>query len=104
MPASEHQQQVLATQPATEQQQATAQGGDMPSSPHQEQVLKGQQGDQGALRQATVVEPDIEADNGVIHAIDALLVPPSVLSVLEATGGSSADEQSYERPTAEERG
>ena len=119
MPTSEHQQQVLAAEPATEERQ-TAQGGDMPSlphqeqvlrdepvgqqgtqpsaeqpqtaeesgmpsSPHQEQVLRGQQGgqDPGILREASVVEPDIEADNGVIHAVDALLVPQSMLSTLE---------------------
>ena len=28
---------------------------------------------------ATVVEPDIEADNGVIHGIDFVLLPPDVL-------------------------
>jgi uncharacterized surface protein with fasciclin (FAS1) repeats len=28
---------------------------------------------------ATVVEPDIEADNGVIHGIDLMLLPPEVL-------------------------
>lgn len=28
---------------------------------------------------ATVVEPDIEADNGVIHGIDLVLLPPEVL-------------------------
>ncbi len=28
---------------------------------------------------ATVVEPDIEADNGVIHVIDSVLLPPEVL-------------------------
>jgi uncharacterized surface protein with fasciclin (FAS1) repeats len=121
MPTSEHQQQVLAAEPATEERQ-TAQGGDMPSSPHQEQVLRdepaadqqgaqpsaeqpqtaeqsgmpssphqeqvlrGQQGGQeapGILREASVIEPDIEADNGVIHAVDALLVPQSMLSTLE---------------------
>ena len=121
MPTSEHQQQVLAAEPATEERQ-TAQGGDMPSSPHQEQVLRdepaadqqaaqagtepaqaaeesgmpssphqeqvlrGQQGgqeDAGILREASVVDPDIEADNGVIHAVDALLVPQSMLSTLE---------------------
>jgi uncharacterized surface protein with fasciclin (FAS1) repeats len=92
MPASEHQQQVLGTDPATEQQQTASQGSDMPASPHQEQVLRGQQPgergqqDTGLLRQATVIEPDIQADNGVIHAIDAVLVPQSVLSELESTG------------------
>jgi uncharacterized surface protein with fasciclin (FAS1) repeats len=28
---------------------------------------------------ATVVEPDIEADNGIIHGIDLVLLPPEVL-------------------------
>ena len=94
MPSSPHQEQVLRDEPAAEQQGTqpsaeqpqTAEDSDMPSSPHQEQVLRGQQDgeeDQGILREATVVEPDIEADNGVIHAIDALLVPQAMLSTLE---------------------
>jgi uncharacterized surface protein with fasciclin (FAS1) repeats len=86
MPSSPHQQQALATDPATGQQ-PTAQQGGMPASPHQEQVLQGeQQGeqqDQGIVRAATVIEPDIQADNGVIHAVDAVLIPESVLSMLE---------------------
>jgi hypothetical protein len=73
----------------------------MPSSPHQEQVLKGQQpGEQqggqqgsGVLREATVVEPDIQADNGVIHGIDAVLIPQSVRSMIETTGNQQGDEQ-----------
>jgi uncharacterized surface protein with fasciclin (FAS1) repeats len=104
MPATEHQQQVLREEPATEQQQTAPQAGDVPSSPHQEQVLRGEQPgeqqsgqqqmagqsgsqqDTGMLREATVIEPDIQADNGVIHAIDAVLVPQSVLSKLESMG------------------
>jgi len=88
MPTSEHQQQVLAEEPATEERQ-TAQEGDVPSSPHQEQVLRGEQGGEQQGQQANVVEQDIEADNGVIHAIDTLLVPQSVLSTLENAGTSS---------------
>jgi uncharacterized surface protein with fasciclin (FAS1) repeats len=30
-----------------------------------------------------VVEPGIQADNGVIHVIDAVLVPQEVLKMLE---------------------
>jgi uncharacterized surface protein with fasciclin (FAS1) repeats len=101
MPASEHQQQVLAEEPSTEPQQTMPQDSDMPSSPHQEQVLKGQQpgeqqaGQQGVdvLRKATVIEPDIQADNGVIHGIDAVLIPQSVLSLIEQSGSQQGDEQ-----------
>jgi uncharacterized surface protein with fasciclin (FAS1) repeats len=98
MPSSPHQEQVLATEPATdpaaEQQQTMVQEGEMPSSPHQEQVLRGQQGGQrgqGLLGEATVVEADIEADNGVIHAIDAVLVPQSVLSMIEQSAGRQGE-------------
>jgi uncharacterized surface protein with fasciclin (FAS1) repeats len=89
MPASEHQRQVLATEPGTEPQETMPKDTAMPASPHQEQLLKGQQpgegGQQGVVREATVIEPDIQADNGVIHAIDAVLVPQSVLPTLEKT-------------------
>jgi uncharacterized surface protein with fasciclin (FAS1) repeats len=33
----------------------------------------------GAAIVAMVVEPDIEADNGVIHGIDWVLLPPEAL-------------------------
>jgi hypothetical protein len=46
------------------------------------------------LREARVTQPDIEADNGVIHAIDAVLVPQSVLSQLESM---PAQQQSGQR-------
>jgi transforming growth factor-beta-induced protein len=91
VPSSPHQEQVLRGEQGGEQQTGqTAAAGDMPSSPHQEQVLRGGQ-DQGIGRDATVVEADIEADNGVIHAVDALLVPPSLLSVLENADTSAVD-------------
>ncbi|HZA67418.1 MAG TPA: fasciclin domain-containing protein, partial [Geminicoccaceae bacterium] len=40
------------------------------------------EGQPDILREATVVEPDIQADNGVIHLIDAVLVPQSLLETL----------------------
>jgi len=114
MPASPHQEQVLRDQPAAEPQAGTAQAPtaqDMPSSPHQEQVLRDQPaaeqrpGQQGqGMRAATVVEPDIEADNGVIHAVDALLVPQSVLSTLESGATSSEGESGSEGRAGEEQG
>jgi uncharacterized surface protein with fasciclin (FAS1) repeats len=119
MPASEHQQQVMANQPSTEQQQTMPQDSGMPSTPHQEQVLKGQQpgeqqgqqataqGDQqdtGALREAMVVEPDIQADNGVIHAIDAVLVPQSVLSMIEQSGSQGQSGQSNKQQSTDKQG
>jgi uncharacterized surface protein with fasciclin (FAS1) repeats len=115
MPSSPHQEQVLRDEPAAEQQDAqagteptqTAEESGMPSSPHQEQVLRGQQGGReapGILREARVVEPDIEADNGVIHAVDALLVPQSMLSTLENAGAASQGEPSSTPQSGDEQG
>jgi len=101
MPVSEHQQEVLESEPEEEPQQTAPEGSDMPATQHQRQVLaeddaaaeqerSGQAGAQGApqiQREAAVVEPDIEADNGVIHVIDAVLVPQSVLETLQGAGG-----------------
>jgi transforming growth factor-beta-induced protein len=36
-----------------------------------------------ALTTATVVTPDVAASNGVVHAIDKVLVPPGVLTVVQ---------------------
>ena len=101
MPMTEHQQQALESQPAQDQRQTAAQGtADMPSTEHQQQVLQdqpgqgegqaqGQQQAQGEgksdlLREASVIGADIQADNGVIHVIDAVLLPQEVLKMLEA--------------------
>jgi uncharacterized surface protein with fasciclin (FAS1) repeats len=91
MPTTEHQQEVLKSSPGTEQRQ-TAEETSVPSSEHQRQVIRdGQQdqgrGGQGVLREAQVIEADIQTDNGVIHVIDAVLVPQKVLSTLE--GGAA---------------
>jgi uncharacterized surface protein with fasciclin (FAS1) repeats len=94
MPTTEHQQGVLRDTQGTEQRQ-TAEQTSVPSSEHQRQVIRdGQQGQggggPGVQRQAQVTQADIQADNGVIHVIDAVLVPPKVLSTLE---GSAAQRQ-----------
>jgi uncharacterized surface protein with fasciclin (FAS1) repeats len=98
MPMTEHQQGVLESEPAKEQQQTAPVGTAMPATEHQRQVLAeeemaGEQpqsheqaqveGKPDILREATVVSAGIEADNGVIHVIDAVLVPQEVLKMLE---------------------
>jgi uncharacterized surface protein with fasciclin (FAS1) repeats len=101
MPMSPHQQQTLESQPAPDQQQTAAAGAaDMPATQHQQQVIQEQPGQGQAqgqqsyedaavkgqpdlLREATVVGADIQADNGVIHVIDAVLLPQDVLKMLE---------------------
>jgi uncharacterized surface protein with fasciclin (FAS1) repeats len=110
MPATKHQEEVLRQHPKTEQQQTMAQTeGAMPSTKHQREVLRGQQpGEQqngqpmaaresgerqGALRQATVVGGPIKAGNGVIYAIDAVLVPQSILSQIENQGQQGRKQQ-----------
>lgn len=78
---SQEQQQAASGQ---SQQQAAAGSG---------ASQQGQQGQQDVLREARVVEPDIQADNGVIHAIDAVLVPQSVLSKLESMPAQQSQPQ-----------
>lgn len=39
-------------------------------------------GDSVMVNDATVIMPDIEASNGVIHVIDKVIIPPSLLSEL----------------------
>lgn len=41
-------------------------------------------GDTITVDGATVIQPDIEASNGIIHVIDAVLVPDSAISELQA--------------------
>ena len=105
MPMTEHQQQALESQPAQEQRQTAAEGtADMPATEHQQQVLAeeepsgeqqqsyeqaGVEGKPDLLREATVVSADIQADNGVIHVIDAVLLPQDVLKMLEARQGQN---------------
>jgi uncharacterized surface protein with fasciclin (FAS1) repeats len=101
MPATKHQEEVLKSEPGQEQRQTAPQGSvDVPATKHQRQVLAegelpGQQqqsyeqarvhGKPDILREATVVEPDIQADNGVIHVIDAVLLPQGVREILEGS-------------------
>ena len=104
MPSSPHQEQVLSGEQTGTAQPQTAQESGMPSSPHQEQVLRGEQGGEHQGQQATVVEPDIDADNGVIHAVDTLLVPQSVLSTLESAGAASGSDASGTQQPGDEQG
>lgn len=101
MPMSEHQQQALESDPQQEQRQTAGQGTEMPSTEHQREVLAGSEQSDGqqhareqvrsqdVLREATVVQPDIQADNGVIHGVDAVLVPEKLLSKLEGMQSQS---------------
>ena len=99
MPMTEHQQEVLESESGQEQRQTAPQGATpMPETEHQRQVLAEEElpdeqqqsteqarveGKPDLLRGATVVGADIQADNGVIHVIDAVLVPQDVLKTLE---------------------
>jgi Fasciclin domain len=98
MPMTEHQQEALKSDPAQEQQQTAPEGTAMPATEHQRQVLAeeelpGQQqqsyeqarveGQPDILREALVITAGINADNGVIHVIDAVLMPQDVLKMLE---------------------
>lgn len=94
MPATKHQQEVLKTEPEIDQQQTAPEENtmleteaekNMPATLHQQQVLTDNEnkGEKGALREANVVQADIKADNGVIHVIDAVLVPQEILPLIE---------------------
>jgi uncharacterized surface protein with fasciclin (FAS1) repeats len=41
------------------------------------------------INDATVIAADVSVSNGVIHAIDAVLLPPSVVTALPRTGGAA---------------
>jgi uncharacterized surface protein with fasciclin (FAS1) repeats len=102
MPMTEHQQQALKSAPGQEQQQTAAAGStDMPATEHQRQALAeeelpgkqeqayeqaGVEGKPDILREASLVAA-VQADNGVIHMIDAVLVPQSLLETLAGAEG-----------------
>jgi uncharacterized surface protein with fasciclin (FAS1) repeats len=69
---TEHQQQALQDQPSQGQGQQQTQVEGKPDLP----------------REATVVGADVQADNGVIHVIDAVLLPEEVLKMLEEVNES----------------
>jgi uncharacterized surface protein with fasciclin (FAS1) repeats len=93
MPATQHQEQVLRTKPEEETRQTAPQGGDMPATQHQEEVLaqgeQPSQAGQALTREAKVVEADVQADNGVIHVIDAVLVPQELSAELARLKGGA---------------
>jgi uncharacterized surface protein with fasciclin (FAS1) repeats len=100
MPVTEHQQEVLKSEPGSEQQQTAPAGAtSMPATEHQRQALaeelpgeqqaREHERDRDALdirREAAVVGPDIRADNGVLHVIDTVLVPESLVETLQGSG------------------
>jgi hypothetical protein len=100
MPVTEHQQEVLKSEPGSEQQQTAPAGAtSMPATEHQRQALaeelpgeqqaREHERDRDALdirREAAVVGPDIRADNGVLHVIDTVLVPESLVKTLQGSG------------------
>jgi hypothetical protein len=119
MPMSEHQQQALKSNPQQEQQQTAAQGTAMPATEHQRQVLAEEempgkqqqsseqargQGTSDVLREATVVQPDIQADNGVIHGVDAVLVPEKLLSKFEDMQNQSQQSSQGQQPGQTQQG
>ena len=119
MPISEHQQQALKSDPQQAQQQTAPQGTAMPATEHQRQVLaEGEmpskqqqsshqargQGTSDVLREATVVQPDIQADNGVIHGVDAVLVPEKLLSKFEDMQNQSQQSSQGQQPGQTQQG
>lgn len=95
MPVTEHQKEVLASE-VSEGTRETAPAGGMPATEHQEEVLAEGElppagGDPGGdvKDHASVVEPGVEADNGVIYVIDAVLVPQDTRAALERLKGAT---------------
>ncbi len=57
-----------------------------------EDVAISVQGDSVMVNEASVIQTDIEASNGIIHVIDAVLLPPSVVEAMaEAPAEQMAD-------------
>ena len=73
-----------------EERSAAAQQGQQGAGAGERQPMEQQQ---GMLRAAMVVEPDIKADNGVIHAINEVLVPQKIEQQLEQAKGQQGSQQ-----------
>ena len=48
--------------------------------------------DRVVVNDASVIQPDVPASNGVIHAINRVLVPPGLVEELQARTGGDTDE------------
>ena len=89
--AGAQQQGQQGQQQAGAQQQAGGQG-----TPMDQQ--------QGMLRAAMVVEPDIQADNGVIHGIDEVLVPQKIEQQLQSSQSGQGQQQQQQQGQSGQQG
>ncbi|MEL0141066.1 MAG: fasciclin domain-containing protein, partial [Acidimicrobiaceae bacterium] len=56
------------------------------------------------INNATVVMPDVEASNGIIHVIDAVILPPTIAEALLGDGDDTADADMVDEEAAPELG
>ena len=56
------------------------------------------------INNATVVMPDVEASNGIIHVIDAVILPPTIAEALLGGGDDTADADMVDEEAAPELG
>jgi uncharacterized surface protein with fasciclin (FAS1) repeats len=108
MPSTKHQREVLrGQQPGKQQngQQASSQpGGQETGNGQQMATRESGGGNQGALRQATVIGGPIKADNGVIYPIDGVLVPQSILSQVESQAQQGQMQNNQQRQNQQNKG
>ena len=99
MPSSEHQEMLVAEDELKGQQRqydetARAQSGSSAGGSSSSGWQAGDPENRGALREAQVLAVNTEADNGVIYAIDRVLVPRDVLSKIETSKSQGQSQQS----------
>lgn len=78
---------------------AVAMAGQSAATLQGEEINIAVDGDTVKINDASVIIPDIEASNGVIHVIDSVLLPPSIVAAMSDDGAGAGESSTQSAPT-----